>query len=93
MNVRELITLLEHYPQDMRVVVNGYECGYDDLSPDRVSVVHIALNTGRERYEGRHGDARDFTEAARASAKSWGMDPDRDFTTTVDALALQRSSC
>ena len=92
MNVRELINLLEHYPQDMRVVVNGYECGYDDLSPDRISVVHIALNTGCKKYEGRHGNARDFTAAARASAKSWG-DPDRDFTTTVDALVLQRSSC
>ena len=92
MNVRELMNLLEHYPQDMRVVVNGYECGYDDLSPDRISVVHIALNTGRERYEGRHGNARDFTAAARAAAKSWG-DSDRDFTTTADALVLQRSSC
>lgn len=48
MNVRELIDLLEQHPQDMRVVVNGYECGYDDLAPERISVVQIALNTGRE---------------------------------------------
>ena len=39
MTVEELIQLLETYPPDLRVVVNGYEEGYDDLSPEQVSVV------------------------------------------------------
>lgn len=34
MNVCELIRLLGNYPADMRVVVNGYEEGYDDVSPE-----------------------------------------------------------
>ena len=29
------------------MVVNGYEDGYDDLSPKQVSTVKIALNTGK----------------------------------------------
>ena len=31
MTVGQLIPVLQSYPQDMRVVVNGYEDGYDDL--------------------------------------------------------------
>ena len=37
MNVRDMIDLLRRYPEDMRVVVNGYEQGYDDLSPEQIS--------------------------------------------------------
>ena len=37
MTVNELIELLATYPGDLRVVVNGYEDGFDDLkSPDRL---------------------------------------------------------
>ena len=35
MTVKELVELLGKYPDDLRVVVNGYEDGYDDLSPER----------------------------------------------------------
>ncbi len=55
MTVNELIELLATYPGDLRVVVNGYEDGFDDLSPDRLSIVKIALNTGTESYVGKHG--------------------------------------
>ena len=37
MTVRELMEILETYPQDVRVVVSGYEDGYDDLSPRQIS--------------------------------------------------------
>ena len=57
MTTGELIQLLAQYPTDLRVVVNGYEDGYDDLSPEQVSSVRIALNTGKHRWEGKHGDA------------------------------------
>lgn len=54
MTVAELIAKLQEMPQDARVVVDGYEGGYEDLSD--VSTVDIVLN----RYEGfplgRHGD-------------------------------------
>ena len=80
MTVRELIDLLERYPTDMRVVVNGYEQGYDDLHPRQISVVNIALDTGVHEWEGRHG-ARDELSADRAEA-----------ITVVNALVLSRVS-
>lgn len=55
MTVRELINLLATYPDDLRVVVNGYEDGFDDLSRDNLKIVEIALNTGTESYVGEHG--------------------------------------
>lgn len=56
MTVDELVRLLADFPPDLRVVVNGYEYGYDDLSPEQVSPVTIALNTGKHRWEGKHGE-------------------------------------
>ena len=80
MTIGELIQILENHPSDMRVVVSGYEEGYDDLSPEQVSVVKIELHTGSQAWQGRHGDPRDR--------------PDRlqDHTHVVDALALSRGS-
>ena len=57
MTVSELIEALKTHPGDLRVVVNGYEEGYDDLSPGQISVRRIALNTGVENWEGQHGEA------------------------------------
>lgn len=34
MTVKALVELLGKYPDDLRVVVNGYEDGYDALSSD-----------------------------------------------------------
>ncbi len=45
MTVKELVELLGKYPDNLRVVVNGYEDGYDDLSPERISVIKIQLDT------------------------------------------------
>ena len=56
MTVRELIDVLQQYPAGLRVVVNGYEEGYDDLSPQQISTAEIALNTGKHAWEGQHGD-------------------------------------
>ena len=57
MTIGELIQLLGKYPPDMRVMVNGYETGFDDISPERVSITKIKLNAGTERWEGKHEDA------------------------------------
>lgn len=80
MTVRELIELLEQQPADMRVVVDGYELGYDDLSPQQISIVGIVLNTGVDHWEGQHGNPADLAVARRADV------------TTVDALVLSRMS-
>ena len=80
MIVSELIKLLQECPAGLRVVVNGYEEGYDDLSPEQISIAKISLNTGKHPWEGRHGDPRDLTEGSPGRPE------------VVDALALQRVS-
>ena len=80
MTIGELIQLLEGYPPDMRVVVNGYEEGYDDLSPEQISVARILLNTGVHAWQGRHGDPRDVSQRSPNHARP------------VDGLVFQRTS-
>ena len=58
MTIYELIQLLGRQPPDLRVVVNGYEDGYDDLSPEQLRVVKISLDTGEEEWVGKHGGCR-----------------------------------
>ena len=97
MRVRDMIDLLERYPEDMRVVVNGYEQGYDDLSPERISIVPITLNTGVYEWEGRHGDEGDVPGNAdmlagqRGDAGGLPKEP-RTPATTINALVLRRQS-
>ncbi len=81
MTVSQLIEVLQTNPGDLRVVVNGYEDGYDDLSPDQISIVRIALNTGVEDWEGQHGEADHISAGSEASE-----------TTVADALVLRRTS-
>ena len=76
MTVNELIQLLNGCRPDLRVVVNGYEDGYDDLSAEQLSVVRVALNTGKHRWEGQHGDPNGLT----------------DGTDVVEVLVLRRVS-
>lgn len=57
MTVQELSQLLSRYPADLRVVVNGYEDGYDDLSEGQISTVKISLNTGTRDWVEKYGDA------------------------------------
>ena len=75
MTVSELTQLLAAYPPDMRVVVTGYEDGYDDLEQHLISVKEICLDAGNKWWEGRHRDSWDDRTEGR---------------TTVDALVLQR---
>ena len=56
MTVKELVEFLEKYPDDLRVVVNGYEDGYDDILPERISTTKIQLDAGTYDWEGQHSD-------------------------------------
>ena len=76
MTVEELIAILQEHPSDLRVVVDGYEDGYDDLSPTQIRLTEVALNTGIERYVGVHG------EPSQAGPE----------TVVVEARVLQRTS-
>ena len=80
MTVGQLTRLLQNYPQDMRVVVDGYEDGYDDLTPKKLRMVKISLNTGTREYVGTHGDVDYVPEEKLA-----GLD-------VAEALTLHRTS-
>lgn len=44
MTVKELREILASHPDDLRVMVRGYEAGLEDLLPSEVKVVHVRLN-------------------------------------------------
>ena len=69
MTIFELIQLLEKHSPDLRVVVNGYEDGYDDLSPEQLRVVKITLDTGEQEWVGKHGDANYLPQEKLAGLK------------------------
>ena len=76
MTVGELVECLQRLPSSLRVVVDGYEEGYDDLTPEQITRTRIGLNTGKHDWEGVHGRADDAEES----------------TEIVDAVVLQRTS-
>lgn len=80
MTVKELIQILESYPNDLRVVVSGYEDGFDDIAPERISVVRIQLDVGIEPWEGQH----EKPDLLRKGTPRTGD--------TVDALVFHRAS-
>lgn len=80
MTVQNLIRILQTYPSDMRVVVSGYEEGFDDLSPERIAVVKVRLNQGKADWQGRHLEPERRTEELTANDD------------IVDALAFFRES-
>ena len=57
MTIQDLIELLATYPPGLRVVVDGYEDGFDDVERGRVSVVRIEADAGKWWWEGRHAEA------------------------------------
>ena len=44
MTVQQLIELLATYPAELRGGVNGYEDGFDDVTPERICTVPGAVN-------------------------------------------------
>lgn len=80
MTVAQLIDALRNHPPALRVMVDGYEEGYDDLSPNRILVRRISLDTGTEAWQGKHGDPRDRPGN------------DSEPIQTIEALVFRRAS-
>ena len=78
MTVKELMEFLEKYPDDLRVVVNGYEDGYDDISPERISTRKIELDAGKHDWEGQHNVPLNIDEST-------------DSAKVVEALVFHRA--
>jgi len=60
MTVAELIEKLKEYPQDLRVVVRGYEGGVNDVS--HFQELEILLNYYDDWYYGKHLEAFSWVE-------------------------------
>ena len=80
MSFDELIGLMASYPPHLRVVVDGYDEGNDNLSPQQLRVVKITLTTGTREYVGALGDGDNLPKEQLAGLP------------VEDALALQRAS-
>lgn len=65
MKVKELITLLEKQDSDMRVVVDGYESGYDELHT--LELIHLGKfrgdNPDKPWYDGEFDWVYDKSKA------------------------------
>ena len=57
MTVEQLIEALRTYPPDLRVVVDGYEGGCDDLEHESLLLRDLRLNVNERWYYGRHEEA------------------------------------
>ena len=55
MNIKELKEILNKYPDDMLVVVNGYECGYDAIHDKYIKVIDI-VDTKQSSDVGRYSN-------------------------------------
>ena len=69
MTVKELVELLGKYPNDLRVVVNGYEDGFNDVSLERISVIKIQLDTQihdwKDQHSNFHGSEKEISDDAK----------------------------
>lgn len=76
MNVNQLIKRLQMYPPDLRVVVRGYEGGYNDV--DTFENLKIVLDYHSAWYYGKHEDVESL----------YGNNAERLNTNAVDALQI-----
>lgn len=65
MIIRELIELLAAYDPETRVLVSGYECGYDDPI---VFATEVALNVNESDVLGAHEPYEDAYHGNRVAA-------------------------
>jgi len=68
MTVTELMATLAKFPANARVVIPGYEGGYDDLTVEDIVSGRLALNVHTEWYYGPHVRVGDYHHAKRPDA-------------------------
>ena len=66
--VRALMALLTSFPPDARVVVNGYEDGYDNVTRDSLSLIKARPNPDARWWDGENNDASGKAESHDFSA-------------------------
>ena len=78
MTVQELINRLSQLPPETRVVVEGYETGYNDILEFKGLL--LTLDRGENWWDGQHEEAKDGNEVAVALlGKNLKAPNDRDY--------------
>lgn len=67
---------MKNYPQDLRVVVAGYEGGYNDV--DQFENIKIVIDYHKEWYYGKHEVVNSI----------YGLDAEQRKANAVDALRI-----
>jgi hypothetical protein len=67
MTIAELIEALQEFNPNTRVLVRGYEGGYDDVAVSEI--VPVILNVHREWYYGKHDDPNVVTGEVKEKDK------------------------
>jgi len=62
MTIQQLTTLLSQYPPDTRVVVSGYEGGFNDITIHKV--IQLELDANKEWWNGQHEEVQSSGEKA-----------------------------
>lgn len=62
MTIQQLTTLLSQYPPDTRVVVAGYEGGFNDITIHKL--IELKLDANQEWWYGQHADVQSSGEEA-----------------------------
>jgi len=68
MTVKDLIAHLRTLDQNARVVVAGYESGYNDIN--KILPVSLAFDVNRAWYDGQHEDSDDGVLCYHLSGKN-----------------------
>lgn len=64
MTVKELIEQLQTFDPDLQIFINGYEGGFNDITPIAGNVVDMVLDYNTEWYYGKHELAEQITDVA-----------------------------
>lgn len=62
MTIQQLTTLLSQYPPDTRVVVAGYEGGFNDITIHKI--IQLKLDANKEWWNGQHEEVQSSGEPA-----------------------------
>ena len=54
MNVQQLIEQLQKHPPDMRIIIQGYEGGFNDLDRVEPKEIIVNANDGHSWWKGKH---------------------------------------
>ena len=64
MTVKELIEQLQTLDPDLQVFINGYEGGFNNVTPVAGNVVDMVLDYHRDWFYGKHELAEQITDVA-----------------------------